>query len=78
MKLTKNTAIRTWGDRIDGEVKVRKDFRRRITEIEKIYSGESSPYDLTSGQNQPEIDYNILWVNCQILLAALYSQNPRT
>lgn len=77
MKITTNNAIKEWGKRIDGEVKVRKDFRKRIVEIEKIYSGKSSPYDLTSAQNQPGIDYNILWVNCQILLAALYSRNPR-
>jgi hypothetical protein len=75
-KLKKNDAIETWQKRIEQEEKVRSRYRDRCRHIEAIYSGRVSPFDINTAEDSPSIDYNILWVNCQILLSALYSRNP--
>lgn len=72
----KSEAIKTWQTRLEQEDKVRSKYRDRCRHIEAIYSGRVSPFDINTGEDSPSIDYNILWVNCQILLAALYSRNP--
>jgi hypothetical protein len=67
--------INKWEKRLQEERKVRKSYRNRCEKIEKIYSGDVSPYSGNTSEDAT-YNYNILWINCQIYLAALYSRNP--
>ena len=69
-----------WIARIQSETKFRSRWRNDMQAIERVYENQLTPP--TSGNPYTQLsvdnyDYNIMWSNCQILLAALYSQNPR-
>lgn len=72
---TKNPIIAKWLKRLREEAKVRRQFRSASSKIEEIYTGLVSPYS-NNTQEDADHQYNILWINCDILRAALYSRNP--
>lgn len=67
--------VAKWFERLREEGKTRKKFRAACEQIEKIYTGTVSPYTGNTDETAQD-NYNILWVNIEILLAALYSRNP--
>lgn len=72
-----NDPVKRWERRIEQEEKIRHSYRNRCVNIEKIYSANSAPFTANESGNSPDIDYNILWINSQILQAAMFSQNPQ-
>lgn len=68
-----NLTVKEWQTRIEEESKLRKTFRDRVNHIESVYSGNQSP----STQGADSSDYNILWINTEIMQSALYATNPK-
>jgi len=67
--------IKKWEERFQQEATVRKSYRNSCSKIEDIFTGTTSPYS-NNTEDDASYNYNILWVNCYIFLAALYSRNP--
>ena len=72
--MKKDSRISTWEERFRLEASIRKDFRNQCNYIEDIYTGKKAPFQ--GSNDDPDNNFNILWVNTEILLSALYSRNP--
>lgn len=70
----KHDRITEWEERFRLEDQIRKDFRKQCNYIEDIYTGKKAPFQ--GMDDDPDFNFNILWVNTEILLSALYSRNP--
>lgn len=72
---TIDPVVTMWRERLAQEKSIRKDFRNFCTRIEQIYTGKQSPYS-NNTEEDASFNINILWINSEILKAALYSRNP--
>ncbi len=71
----KDPNVSKWMKRLHKEASIRRKFRRSCDRIEQIYTGDVAPYS-NNTEEDAHHEYNILWVNCEILISALYSRNP--